>query len=517
MKTRTNGAPRTTARALMVALAALGFVAPAGTAQDQAPEAAPPIAPPPAQPRRRPPPPPPPPPTDTAPANPPGMPMANPPGPSTTPAPTQTTTNAPEPDRRKEPEVGPYIVRDREREYIFTVELRLNSDNPTQKDRIRDPHTGTTVEVPRVTPFEFETMGLVWPILNSTASSQLNMDAVEGVLRLDDAIVTREHRLLRGYQSGVLLGRWDVKPPQGGFAVARQVTLNLAQGVTTARTTFDEAKALQVPWPRGAWPRDAASSLQPQLYVEVGFDDKNNIRPYEDKPVADAIEQWLGAMNVSDPRRINPAALAKIIAGKVWESTQIETRVVSGIDGRSGELSTRTGEFGGILVQPPATTLQTGRGTAADAAALLAALYRKAGIPARTVIGYDTGGSRSPANIGGGRRSSGLRYWVEFALYDEAANTFNWVPVDVVRMRRASSRPPAVERPWKYFGDHDELDEVIPLAFHFHPPTDVVSYGSAGFWGWFVTPTPPSAAEQVIRFSATTAPRRGGQPAQRQR
>lgn len=187
-------------------------------------------------------------------------------------------------------------------------------------------------------------------------------------------------------------------------------------------------------------------------------------------------------------------------------------RTTSGLDRRSGDVTTRTGEFAGVIIQPPAETLRSGRGTAADTAALLAALYRKAGIPARIVIGHDTGGSR---NITGRQRSVGLRYWVEFALYDEAANTINWVPVDVVRMRRATSRPPAIERPWRYFGTHDELDEVVPFAFHFHPPTDVVSYGAPAFWGWFVTPTPPVAATQTVRFSATTAPRRGGQPPQR--
>jgi len=81
-----------------------------------------------------------------------------------------------------------------------------------------------------------------------------------------------------------------------------------------------------------------------------------------------------------------------------------------------------------------------------------------------------------------------------------------WVPVDVVRMRRSGSRAKPIDQKWPYFGEHDELDRVIPFAFQFHPPTTVVAHGSPAFWGWLVTPKPPDRVLQTVRFLAITAP-----------
>jgi hypothetical protein len=84
------------------------------------------------------------------------------------------------------------------------------------------------------------------------------------------------------------------------------------------------------------------------------------------------------------------------------------------------------------------------------------------------------------------------------------------VPVDPVRARKRSMQMPPFDKPWRYFGTHDELDTILPFAFHFIPPTTVVSYGYA-FWGWFTTPE-TQIAEHWVRFLAQTAPRRS-QPA----
>jgi hypothetical protein len=84
--------------------------------------------------------------------------------------------------------------------------------------------------------------------------------------------------------------------------------------------------------------------------------------------------------------------------------------------------------------------------------------------------------------------------------------------VDVVKLRKTSNRPAALDRPWKYFGTNDQLDHILPFAFHFHPPTDVVSYGSPGFWGWFVSPKAPEQAEQAIRISASSQSKRANEP-----
>jgi hypothetical protein len=217
--------------------------------------------------------------------------------------------------------------------------------------------------------------------------------------------------------------------------------------------------------------------------------------------VKDTLNRWLQQEGLSDPKDAPPVKLAKMIAGKVWTEIQI-----SG----DGLTSTRTGELSGMEINPPATTLQQKRGSEQDVTALMAALYRKAGLPTRTVIGFDVT-SKDGKFLQKSSKSNRLRSWVEFALFDEPNNTINWVPVDVTRMRRVTNRPPSADRAWNFFGTHDELSTVTPFALHFHPPTDVVSYGSPGFWGWFVTPAPAKNAEQALRFTATLSSKKGGE------
>lgn len=142
---------------------------------------------------------------------------------------------------------------------------------------------------------------------------------------------------------------------------------------------------------------------------------------------------------------------------------------------------------------------------------LLAAVYRAAGLPARTVIGFDVSAKKDRDGFldKGKSGPQKLRAWVEFCLYDEAAQREVWVPVDVVRMRQSSSRAPALNRPWKFFGTHDELENVIPIAFQYHPPTTVVAHGAFGLWGWLTTPEIP-LVKQHLRLDAITTPKRGG-------
>src|SRR5438270_324469 len=84
-------------------------------------------------------------------------------------------------------------------------------------------------------------------------------------------------------------------------------------------------------------------------------------------------------------------------------------------------------------------------------------------VGARTVIGFDVAG-REVKFLNKSGKANHIRTWVEFALYDEAKNTINWVPVDVARMRKTTSRPMAIDRTWPYFGTHDELNQVPVIA-----------------------------------------------------
>jgi hypothetical protein len=436
----------------------------------------------------------------------PGRPTRSPTAPTqpapTTPAPM--TPDAPTDQaapKREPPKFGPFIEQSNWRDLALTVNVRVNSDSPKDKMRIRDPFTGEISELPVITPFEFRTLAMIFPVLPSTGSSDPYPREVRGSLALNGRVVDESPEYMTGYPGGVRYARFDAGD-NASTTMCRQVQLELVLPMRCYRTRYDEAAALRVPWPTGPWPDEAASVLKPQLHIETGIDSQGKVREFDPQPVKDALAQYLAEERIRDARRVNPAALAKILTGKVWSNMQV--------DGE-GLASARTGEIAGLDLKPPAWTLRDRKGSPHDVSILLAALMREAGLPARVVVGWDVSSSGDKFLKSGSRRNA-LRAWVEFCLYDEANNTINWVPVDVVRMLSTTSRPPPLTQNWRFFGTHPDLDSVAPFAFHYHPPTDVVSYGYPGFWGWFVTPTTPGSAEQFLRFSAAALPVRGGEP-----
>jgi len=436
------------------------------------------------------------------------------------PAPAQPAAGS---AKKGEPAVGPYLTLSQAKELILTARVRVLRGNEEQQ--ISDPFTGQSVTVVTTKPFDpMRSIAMIWPVLPPTSSSVMHLDAVSGKLLLNDRVATTSFKAMKDYQGGVQYARFDAVS-EAQDLTPWKVELEVHLPATASRTAFDEKAALGVRWP-AAWPTAVAAWLQPQLFIESGFDENNRIQPYKPDAVKAALDEAAKRAGVGDWKRVTPVAAAKIITSHVWGRVQIVTNVASR-DSRSGEMppmrlakdtAFTSNDLGGIVVQPPQFTLESGRGTEYDAAALLVAMMRQAGLPARPVIGYDRGGSsnssmKNDLSSKSRRDGRGLRCWVEFALYDEAAHTINWIPVDIGKLHKSSSRPMPLEKPWRFFGTHDELNGVVPFAFHFFPPTDVVSYGAPGFWGWFVTPQAPKAAGQAISFSVAAASTRGGQPA----
>ncbi len=423
------------------------------------------------------------------------------PGSPTPSAPVQPGKAAPAPDAPSlEPKVGTIITEGKSKDWVLQAEVHLQSDNPTQKVQYTDPFTHKSVAMPKVEPFEFETMGMVWPLIPKSASSVLMDKDVTGRVTVNDADAATEFKVLTGYPAGVRLARFDVAAPPGQKVVCRQVDMYLTIPTRCFATVFDEKAAMAMAWPK-TWPPEAASALKPQLYVELGVTEEGKIQPYDDTDVKTALDAFLAQGGVDSPTKMKPAALAKLLASKVWQTVSLNG---------NGLTYKRTGEISGVYVQPPSWTLRDGRGSERDVTAALAALYRKAGLPVRTVIGFDVSSAGDGRFLQRSNKENKIRSWVEFYLYDDASNTGNWVPVDIVNLKRSSSRPSPLDKPWKYFGGIADLTDVVPFAFQFHPPTDVVAYGNAGFWGWFVTPEPPKSAEQSIRFLANMPAKRGG-------
>ncbi len=435
------------------------------------------------------------------------------------------------------PKEGTLVVRSERFDDVilaFDVSIKLETRD-TKVDVRTDPKTGKPVvtaqpnEEKVSTPIESASLILPYPIrtASSTALGKVfpwedaftNEPGFKARLTVNDQIVDVEPEVLqgrgarggKGYAGGATLAKLVFTPEVAATPPTFEASFELATRVHD--TLFDEPRALLVGWPT-IWPDAAASTLTPQLWIHRGPNPEkaNAIEEYDPKPIADALTAYLAEEGINDPKAVPPVLVAKVITSKLWRDIQPTgdglTREATP-RGSSDRESRRTGFISGYTIQAPALTLITKRGSPFDIIALHAALLHQAGIPARPIIGVDTvGDGQGYSRDARGRER--LRVWLEFALYDQAANELSWVPVDVLRLRQQSQRPAKLEQTWKFFGTHDELRRVVPLSVGFSPNTDVATYASASPWGWFVTPKSPEFITTRIAFSARSLPKRGG-------
>jgi len=335
-------------------------------------------------------------------------------------------------------------------------------------------------------------MTVVAPMITGCASASIDPDRLKAVLKVDHHTVVDKPTIVPGYPDGEQLARWDAHDiDTDRFSVV------ITGPATTFDVSVDEKAALRVPWPKSDYPEEIASSLEPQRFVES--DAKNIIR---------LMNKWTS----NNPHGPNPYLVAKALAGQVQQSFQ-----PSGTQIRTNQPV----RFAGLNVEGASIAADRMRGTESDMAALLCAVYRAAGIPARVVIGWDIAGSPGGrANVPAPNevcranfdpdiaRIARMRTWVEFYLYDEANNRGGWIPVDILMLRLSSSRMQRIDRPWDGFGGGMCFDHLIPVTFHFVPPSTVDENSAPAFWGWIPLPTEPAVDVELI-FEATPAVKRG--------
>lgn len=341
---------------------------------------------------------------------------------------------------------------------------------------------------------KFQTAAVIFPVPPVTSTSN-GIDPAGPDYRVevmfDGKAIGSQPTVITGYAGGQRYSKWAVTDIE-----ARTMLLRMQLPVTCAKVVFDEQLALSVPWPKGDYPPDAKSTFQTQLgvdYIHTVALTAEVQRAATEKIIDELIKTWT---NGEDPKKLGPVYLAKFLTGQVLELIQPSS---------DGLAFNRNTSFQGFALQGAAETLTTKKGSEFDVTCALAAVFRRVGLPTRVVIGWDRIGE------GGGSRRERFRSWVEFAIIDPISNSDVWVPVDVVRQRRASSRAGALDRKWDYFGGIDDLQQTIPLAFHFHPPTTVDNAGAPCLWGWLTTPT-SQIAQQTMTLNARVAPARGGQP-----
>jgi hypothetical protein len=432
---------------------------------------------------------------------------------------------------RGAPKRGTYVERGKSRDTMLKIGVRVMTEIKTKvttknipalpskpNGETKNPGTPTgpvpeiSIDLKEQGIFAIDSISMIFPFARTTAGSDMLGDVVDwpevaggplgyrGRFYVGDKVIDTQPDILTGYPAGVQLAKWVYTRAEGDKEF-REVKLDVEMPVRCYEVKFNEKAAMAVPWPR-VWPEEASSALKPQTYIERGLTSDGEVKDFDPKPLEATLAGWLNEEGIKDVKSVPLVQVAKVLTGRVWKAVQ-----PSG-DGQVSQK--RTGKMMGLQIQPPSVTLDRGRGSEHDMVVLLTAMLKQAGIPARTVIGLEAqaDGDRFLDDRGG---SKGLRAWVEFCVYDEAQNTINWVPIDIFMMRRGAPRPPKMNTEWKLFGTMEKTAELVPFALQYHPPTDVATYGIAGFWGWFVTPKAPADVEMTLSFHATSVPRRASE------
>lgn len=243
----------------------------------------------------------------------------------------------------------------------------------------------------------------------------------------------------------------------------RALRYEFEQNKTCFETVVRKDLAELMRWP-DEWPAAVRSALQPQPFIES-----------DDETIKKLVDEWtLGRVTT-----VPPYLAAKAVTGRVVEHAQT-----------TGALRPRR-DRALLNVSGARAMAASKRGSDIDLICLHVACLRAAGIPARPVLGLDA-------------RSKELMVWTEFYLHDADEKTGYWLPVDLVKLRNASSRVPPIDRPWRFFGEVRNYNEYIPLAYEFVVTGDGVP--SLCHWTGDEIRRAPEIAWDVF-----STPNRGGQ------
>jgi len=250
----------------------------------------------------------------------------------------------------------------------------------------------------------------------------------------------------------------------------RQLHVIHTSHVVSADTVFNDNLARQLPWPE-SWAPEIAAFLSP-VVESVGAPNPANAEDTIDK----LLKFWIG--EEVDPTQQPQLDIVKYLTGKVIEyftvrgqATEFTQRTTSG--GRpSFVVSSNT--WGGFIVRPAHVIATNPQGSRHDLAVLLTSVLRSAGVPARTVICINELEEDPLLNTVS---------LVEFAMHDPERDFTFWVPIDVDRVRLTGGRSSQFKRKWLYFGSHDELSHMIPIAHFFHPPASYQAFNLPLLYG----------------------------------
>ncbi len=341
----------------------------------------------------------------------------------------------------------------------WTITINITVERYRREVRPGDESVDTST-------FHIQKTPIVFPILAEGAFFESKVEGIEATLELDDRAVDPHFSVSGDYPLGSSLGVWNIDEFNG-----REIELTITQRFTCYESIVRKDLAAELPWP-AKWPGHVTDALKPQLFIES-----------DDEDIKALVKRWTRG-NV---RSVPPYMAAKAVTGQVIEYVQ-----------RSGKdwVNDDQGRFAGFDLRGARWLLESRKGTDGDIVCFHTACLRAAGIPARPVIGMHA-------------RRKEFRMWTEFYIYDEECAEGVWLPVDIIGLRRRSSRSGPLDRQWKDFAVIKNFNEFIPLAYHFHPPTAVRNAGPPALWGWDPRPK-AEPARQYLTWKVFKTPKRGG-------
>lgn len=251
-------------------------------------------------------------------------------------------------------------------------------------------------------------------------------------------------------------------------------------------SAVDEGVAETVTWPR-SWPDDVAPFLAPSMYIE------------SEDPRFEAFVQ-----NVSQGQlRRTPIYLAAkdLVRRAILEFPNIHANVVVRGGAEADPYlfprpSTGPGLIRGFLIRGAAASINQLKASPADLVCMSVAVLRAAGIPARPVIGIESGqGDASGHKLP--RRKTSFAVWGEFRLPGRG-----WVPFDPWQMRGQGLQHLDVRDRWRWFGTIRDLNRRVAIAHDFAPQAfGMIPRWPAG-WSWAIS----ASASGPFTLGTTTQP-----------
>lgn len=388
--------------------------------------------------------------------------------------------NSAHPDAKPVVPENPYIsFRDAWR-WDVRAQLFLNSANIISDD-VRTPGRNYSERVETVL-WQPRQVELVYPVVregsfywspNRDVEVSIRFDDVEilnlydrrGTLGLDgpdNPVVQLDAPYTQKFVEGTYAEytHWESGDILGSY---RQLHLKHDSHIVCADTVFNDNLARRLPWP-DAWDPEIGAYLTPVVET-VGAP----VAPDADETIRTLLEFWIG--QDTEARDGPQLDVVKFLTGKVIEyftirgqATEFPERTTAG--GRPS-FAVSSNNWGGFIVRPADVIARDPQGSRHDLAVLLTAVLRSAGVPARTVICIDQRIEDPLLNTVS---------LVEFAMHDPERDLTFWVPIDVDRVRVTGGRSSQYQRKWLYFGSHDELSHMIPIAYFFHPPARYRAY-----------------------------------------